>query len=530
VAESTGARIVAETLHDLGVEVIFAVSGNQILPLIDALPDVSIRIVHMRHETAAAYAAIGYAEISGTPGVVLTSAGPAFLAALQGIGVANSMELPLLFLSGASPLRQRGNGAFQDLDQITIASSVCKASSEIESVARAAPDIAHAYRLAAAGVPGVVHVALPADILTGTSERPLPAGNATPTLRLSVEQKTSLELIAQRLASAQRPAIIVRPAAARGEAGEALASLSGTLGVVPIVAESPRGLSDLKYEDVVPLLKESDCLLVVGPADFVVAFLEGPAMPEAGKILLIDAPTDPEPQDAPGLRVQAPPDMALAWLARQTQRSTPVDPQWSSQMAISPPPADDEDVEFGAHPQSAGQVIRRRLKPEDVVVLDGGEFCQWVWLALRDLPNRVLWNGKLGAIGGSIPMAIGAKIADPTRRVVAALGDGSAGYHLSEFETAFREGVQFVAIIGNDELWGAEWHMQIERYGTDRTFSTTLSPARYDVAAAGFGAAGYDLDYLSDLDAALSRALATDLPVCINLHILPDRSPAIISH
>jgi acetolactate synthase-1/2/3 large subunit len=530
VAESTGARIVAETLHHLGVKTIFTVSGNQILQLIDALPDVGIRIVHMRHETAAAYAAAGYAEISGTPGVVLTSAGPAFLASLQGIGIANSMELPLLFLSGASPLRQRGMGAFQDLDQITIASSVCKASSEIESVERAAPTIAHAFRLAAAGIPGVVHVAMPADVLTGTSARPLPAGDATPPLRLSVEQRTTLGQMAQRLATAQRPAIIARPAAARGQAATALDTLAATLGVVPLVAESPRGFSDLKYEEIVPLLAESDCLLVVAPADFVVAFLDGSTMPSESNILLIDAPTDPDPQIEPNVRVQAPPDMAIGWLAQQTQRTTPVDPQWSSRMTISRPPAGDEDDEHGAHPQSAAMVIRGRLESEDIVVLDGGEFCQWVRLALRDLPNRVLWNGKLGAIGGSIPMAIGAKVADPSRRVVAALGDGSAGYHLSEFETAFREGVQFVAIVGNDELWGVEWHMQVERYGIDRAFSTALSPARYDVAAAGFGAAGYDLDYLSDLDAALSRAMATDLPVCINLHILPDRSPAILNH
>jgi acetolactate synthase-1/2/3 large subunit len=373
-------------------------------------------------------------------------------------------------------------------------------------------------------------VGLPVDVLTATSEHPLPPGEASPALRLSVEQRTTLEQMAKRLSLAKRPAIIVRPSASRGNAATALVELAATLGVVPIVAESPRGLSDLKYADIVPLLAESDCLLVVAPADFVVAFLSAPAFPDPSRILLVDAPSDPEPQIEPALRVQAPPDMALAWLAKQTQRPAPVDLAWSSRWAISPPPVADDDDDQGILPLAAAQVIRRRLEPDDIVVLDGGEFCQWVRLGLRDLPNLVLWNGKLGAIGGSVPMAIGAKIADPTRRVVALLGDGSAGYHLSEFETALRESVQFVAIVGNDELWGAEWHMQAERYGLDRTFATMLTPARYDVAAAGFGAAGYDIDYLSDLDAALSRALVTDIPVCINLHILPERSPAIISH
>src|SRR5690242_15639471 len=110
----TGGQLVAQTLHDLGVQTIFSVSGNQILPIYDAAGESGLRIIHMRHESAAAYAATASAEIRNQPGVLLVSAGPAFVTALAGVVAAKSLEVPLLFLSGASPTSERGAGGFQD--------------------------------------------------------------------------------------------------------------------------------------------------------------------------------------------------------------------------------------------------------------------------------------------------------------------------------------------------------------------------------------------------------------------------------
>ena len=97
----TGGQIVIQTLHDLGVQTIFSVSGNQILPIYDAAGESGLRMIHMRHESAAAYAATASAEVRNQPGTLLVSAGPAFVAALAGVTAAKSLEVPLLFLSRA---------------------------------------------------------------------------------------------------------------------------------------------------------------------------------------------------------------------------------------------------------------------------------------------------------------------------------------------------------------------------------------------------------------------------------------------
>ncbi|MBA2454320.1 MAG: thiamine pyrophosphate-binding protein, partial [Chloroflexia bacterium] len=154
----TGGQIVAATLAELGITTLFSVSGNQILPIYDAAADAGVRIIHMRHESAAAYAAAGWTEVTGIPGVLLVSAGPGHLAALTGVGVARSMELPMLYLSGASPVAERGLGAFQDLDQRQAARAVCKDALDVASVEAIRPTLARAWRLALSGIPGPVHV------------------------------------------------------------------------------------------------------------------------------------------------------------------------------------------------------------------------------------------------------------------------------------------------------------------------------------------------------------------------------------
>jgi len=181
----------------------------------------------------------------------------------------------------------------------------------------------------------------------------------------------------------------------------------------------------------------------------------------------------------------------------------------------------------GIHPLQVASLVREFLEPDDVIVLDGGEFAQWIRFGLRDIPNRVLWNSKLGGIGGSIPLAVGIAAAGHRGRTIVFVGDGAAGYHLSEFETAARHGLPFVAIVGNDGRWAAEWHMQVGRYGAARALATDLSPARYDVVARGLGATGDDIHDLASLRAARAARLAEGRPACLNVHVPSLPSPAV---
>jgi thiamine pyrophosphate-dependent acetolactate synthase large subunit-like protein len=124
-----------------------------------------------------------------------------------------------------------------------------------------------------------------------------------------------------------------------------------------------------------------------------------------------------------------------------------------------------------------------------------------------------------GSIGAALPFAAAAKLAMPASNVVAMLGDGTFGFHSSEFETAVRCGLGFVAVVGNDACWNAEYQIQLRSYGAPRAHGLDLLPARYDQVAAGFGAHGEYVERPAELAPALERAMGAGRAACVNVMI-----------
>jgi acetolactate synthase I/II/III large subunit len=501
---------------------VFSVSGNQILSLYEGLASADVRIVHMRHESAAAYAAAGWSEVSNDLGIALVAGGPGFLASLTGVAVTATMELPVLLLSGGPPSTGDRPGAFQYLDQTTIASKLCKGTHTLTRAETIEEDLARAAKEAQSGIPGPVHVMIPVDVAATGANR---IGTVLANLRrsentasLTATDSQLLKKIADGLAKAQRPLVIVRPSADRGRARDALRQLALRLGITPVVLESPRGSEDLKYRAETLRYADADYALVVGPADFAVHFLSQKTLASTGRVALIDAVGDPEPQRVLDVHARVEPVRALSEIVAhlpEERRARWVDDMGSDEVTPS---------DGALHPLRVGAILRESLGPDDLVILDGGEFCQWVRLELATVPNAVVWNSRLGAIGGSTPLALGAAIAQPQRRIVAVVGDGAFGYHLAEIETAVREGVKLTIVVGNDDRWGAEWHTQREKYG--RAVATMLGDVRYDEVARAFGARGFDVASESELRAALSQAREMEHVACLNTRIASVRSPA----
>lgn len=501
---------------------VFSLSGNQILSLYEGLAAADFRIIHTRHESAAAYAAAGWAEVTGDLSLALVAGGPGFLASLVGVAVTATMELPLLLLSGGPPSTGDRPGAFQYLDQATIASKVFKGTHKLMRIETIEEDLERAADEACAGIPGPVHVMVPADVAAKAANRIAETlarlAPITEPHSLSATDREVLARIAEGLANAQRPVVIVRPSANRGRAGETLRELAGRLGITPVVMESPRGSEDLKYRSETLRYADADYVLVLGPADFAVHFLSQQMLASHGRVALIDATGDPEPERDLHAHARIDPMPALGEIVARLPEARQAG--WVNG-AASPAV---ESAGDAMHPFRVGAILREALGPDDLVVLDGGEFCQWVRFALTGTTSDVVWNSRLGAIGGSLPLALGAAIAQPQRRIVAVVGDGAFGYHLSEIETAVREGVRLTIIVGNDERWGAEWHTQREKYG--RAVATMLGNVRYDEVARGFGARGFDAGSETELRNALAQAREMEHVACLNTRIASVRSPA----
>ena len=143
---------------------------------------------------------------------------------------------------------------------------------------------------------------------------------------------------------------------------------------------------------------------------------------------------------------------------------------------------------------------------------------------LQSLPNRVI-NGVAGSIGAALPFAVGARFAKPDAPVIAVLGDGTFGFHPAEIDTAVRYRAPFLAVVGNDARWNAEYQIQLRDYGRERLVGCELLPTRYDQVAAAFGGHGEQAASIEEILPAAKRALASGKPAVLNVTIAGAPAP-----
>jgi acetolactate synthase-1/2/3 large subunit len=406
-------------------------------------------------------------------------------------------ESPLVLISGHAPLDEVGKGAFQEMRQAEVAAPLCKASWTAQSVEGLAGDIVRAWREARSGTPGPVHLSVPNDVLDALVDSALPCSSDFALHEPAVETKGLLDA----LASAKRPLIIAGPAMMR----KGIERLEEAIGVPVIGMQSPRGMSDPSLGRGAEVLKKADVVVLAGKRlDFSLSF--GKALAPGCRVIEAGA-------EIMGL-LRMKRFAASAWRdeARAALRYRP--PEWQHAKSKDGGPV---------HPMEVCRAAQKLLDaPDAVVICDGGEFGQWAQ-ACVDAPTRLI-NGPAGSIGSAIPFALAARIARPDATVVALLGDGTFGFHMAEFDTAVRGRLQFVAVIGNDACWNAEYQIQLRAYGRERAQGCELRPARYDAAVAALGGHGEHVERAADLAAALARAGAAGLPACVNVMI--ERLPA----
>ena len=297
----TGAESVVQALTAAGVHHLFALSGNQNLPLFDACIGSGIQLIHTRHEAAAVHMADGWGRLTGEPGVALLTAGPGHCNGVTGLFVARAAESPLVMISGHSPLSQAGMGAFQELDQAAMAAPAAKWSHVATGAEPLGTVVDRALRTAVSGRPGPVHISLPMDLLQAkadpqppsTAQRLPEAGPPPPVEwppddgpRLSEDEAGD---ILDRLQNAARPLILAGPAMSRGARWQAVRALQSASGVPALPCESPRGVDDPWLRGASRCLAEADLVLLLGKRlDFTLRFGEPPAFSQSVRFLSVD--------------------------------------------------------------------------------------------------------------------------------------------------------------------------------------------------------------------------------------------------
>ncbi len=502
-----GADLVARTLALGGARRVFTLSGNHIMPVFDAALDAGLDLLHVRHEAATVHMADAWGRLTGEPGIALVTGGPGHANAVSALYTALAAESPLVLLSGHAPLEELGRGAFQEMAQAEMAAPAAKASWTVRSAATLGEDIARAMRMARAGRPGPVHLSLPSDLLEGKADAPLPAPADFLPEPLAPDAR-AIDAALDHLVAGKAPLLIAGPAMAGARARRLLAQLEDATGVPCIVMESPRGVNDPCLGLLSEVLAKADTVVLAGKRrDFTLKF--GQAFSAGARVLDADPVTE-------------------AWLA-QAARKGWAKGGWrdEARAALAWRPAAWNTLASPAagplHPVEVGRAVQKLLDAgPSVLVCDGGEFGQWAQATLS-APHRVI-NGVAGSIGSALPFAAAARLAVPEANVVAMLGDGTFGFHCSEFDTAVRGDIAFVAVVGNDSAWNAEHQIQLRAYGAARAHGCLLLATRYDRVAAAFGAHGEHVARPEELAPALERAALAGRAACVDIAL--QRLPA----
>ena len=529
---SRGADALARTLLQAGVKRVFALSGNHVMSVFDALLDTGIELIHTRHEASTVHMADAYARITGQPGIALVTGGPGHANAVSALYTAQMSESPVILLSGHAPNDQIGTGAFQEMRQAEMAAPVTKAAWASQNAGSIGPDLARAIRIALGGRPGAVNLNLPTDALHAKADGYSASEFAPERAALATQQASA---IADRLTAAARPVVLAGPSSLTRAGRARLASLEAALGVPVVGMESPRGLLDPSLGAIGEVLAQADCVLLLGKRlDFTLKFGKPPAFSAECEFLQVDpeAAEIERSRTAVGerLRIACVADVIPAIDALCAQRAEAKQKRaWIDEVraAVSYRPAAWDTARASAgrvHPAHLARPLQAILDshPDAILIADGGEIGQWAQACLS-APHRVI-NGVAGSIGAGLPFAIGARIAESRAPIVAVMGDGTFGFHTAELDTAVTRKLAFLAVIGNDARWNAEHQIQIREYGADRAHSCELRELRYDLIAQAFGAWGERVTSAGEVLPAAQRALASGLPACLD--VLIDGLPA----
>jgi acetolactate synthase-1/2/3 large subunit len=468
-----GADVLARTLAGAGVRHVFTLSGNHVMSVFDAAIEAKLSLVHVRHEAAAVHMADAWGRLTGEPGIALVTGGPGHANALGALYTALAAQSPMVLISGHAPLAELGKGAFQEMPQAALARPLTVASWTAKSADSVGRDVMRALRAARYGP---VHLSVPEDVLGVLTNAEVEA------VKMPVTPKRKAPAA---LGKAKRPLVIAGPAAMRSRQN----------GEMPVIGmESPRGVNDPALGKLAGILAKADVVLLLGkPLDFTLKF--GGAFAKKCRVLHGDADVElPRPS--------------------ASQRA------WFDEVraALRYRPAEWTEIRDTLHPVAVCREVQKLLDaPDAIFVSDGGEFGQWAQACLA-APRRVI-NGPAGSIGSALPFAAAAKLAFPDAPVVATLGDGTLGFHLSELDTAVRYGLGYVAVVGNDACWNAEHQIQLRAYGAARAHSLDLLPTRYGAVAAAMGVHGEDVSSASELGPALRRAMQSGKPALVNVTI-----------
>jgi thiamine pyrophosphate-dependent acetolactate synthase large subunit-like protein len=522
-----GGHLALAALRAAGVAEMFTLSGGHVFPLYDAAHATGLRIVDVRHEQSAVFAAEAVAKLQRRPGLAVLTAGPGVTNGVSGLTSAYFNGAPVVVLGGRAPQFRWGAGSLQEIDHLPLVAPVTKHAATVTLTDEIPAAITGALTAALTAHRGPVFLDLPLEVVFSTGSAPAPAAPEPPVLEPDPDD---VARAAALLAGARQPVIIAGSDVYAGNAVAALREAAEALRVPVFTNGMGRGALPPEHELAFARARRAalggaDVVAVIGTAlDFRLGFGDFGA---AQVVHIVDAPTQRATHVQPAVSPAG--DLRLILSALGDFPGPREDhTEWVEGLRAAEDAArtrDAEEMAAETDPIKPARVygeLRRILARDAVTIGDGGDFVSYAGRYLEPaVPGTWLDPGPYGCLGTGMGYAMGARLTYPDRQVCVLMGDGAAGFSLMDAESLVRQGLPVVIVVGNNGIWGLEKHPMRAVYGYD--VAADLQPGlRYDDVVRALGGAGETVAKAADLAPALARAFDAGVPYLVNVLTDPD--------
>jgi acetolactate synthase-1/2/3 large subunit len=483
----------------------------------------------------------GYARMSGKPGFVYGQRGPGVANLAGSLADAWWAKSPVISLTSSIALSSRDRFEYQEMDGIPLHQGVTKWNKTVSSPDRAAAMLRAAIRIALSPSPGPVHLEIPADMFHLESGEDIYCESDYVQINVAraPADVSRIEKIVQALAGAKKPLIVAGKGVVLSKAWDELTKFADSMQIPVATSLGGKGAISEMHPMAVGVIgrnsrkigndavRECDTILAIGTRLGGLATHRWTLPFNQKRLFQIDA--DPHilgHNFQTELAVAADAKLALASAVDIARRLYPnrKESDWSQSMTARVEEWRGHAAKMhvtqkvdAIHPAQVIAALSRVMKPEDVIGADTGAHGGWVGALFSVSAGQTMFRAN-GSLGWVFPGALGTKLGDPSKRVVAVTGDGGMLYLIAEFETAMRCGIPIVVVVMNNACLASEYQTQ-KRH--QRVVKSVLDFNDVDFAAVArsFGAWGKRIEDANDLDAAIAEALACGQPALLDVKV-----------
>ncbi len=541
----TGGQAAIKSLKKEKVKHVFGLIGSATMEMFDALyHEKNIKFIGVRDERTGTHMADGYARASNQPGIILAGQnGPGATNLVTGLAQAKAAFSPVVSIAGSYSTKDKMEDAFQGLDQQSLFKPVTKKTWTVKDTKKIPKTFSDAFKLAMSPRRGPVCINLPRNILANKEKFKINEKNSSFVNQNSTKAKSNYIKKAVKIISNSNKTVIIAGGGIKYTSRYKNVVKLAELLNIPIVTAAGHGDAipfnhKLNAGQMGPrgnpvaskLVKEASVIIALGTRlGFNSTFYSYENINIRAKIIQIELEkrmigryfpvTVGIYGDAATIADQLYKEIKKQNIALDIKKWT--NSYFNERKNFLLNRDKFKQKNYPIQPNGLFKQLRQVLPKNSAITLDAGTLCLQATDALEYYdPPSLFTPLDFGLVGFSFACGLGVKIAKPNKKVISLMGDGGFGMTISELSTAVEYKINTITIVMNNKSWGAEKAYQKDFYGK-RYLGADISSPPFDKVAELYGAKGFKVKKVSEINQAVREALKINKPVVIDVDVDP---------